>query len=391
MKMSVKACQFVVLAGAMLVSVPAGHTAPAAARVTLVHLPDGGIQPQVTVDARGIVHVLYFKGDAAHGDLFYVRLQSDGTFSKPLRVNSRTGAAVATGSMRGGHLAIGKNGRVHVAWPGSGQALPKAAGDATPVLYTRMNDAGTGFEPERNVVQQRVVGLDGGTVAADPIGNVYVAWHAFEPDLRGEADRRVWVTRSRDDGRTFSREEAASDASTGACGCCGVGALADRRGTLYLLYRAAIETVHRDTYLLTSRDKGTTFTTEKVQEWNIGACPMSTFALAASPSGVLAAWETDGQVQWLRIDPISGRRSPIVSPPGSMKNKKHPVIAGNARGETILAWTENTGWNKGGSLAWQVFDRDGKPIGEPGRSAGVPTWSLVAAATRPGGEFLIVY
>lgn len=151
------------------------------APVILVHLPPGGIQPQIAVDATGVAHVLYFKGEAAHGDLYYTRLRNDGTLSTAIQVNAHSGSAMATGTMRGGHLAIGKDGRVHVAWTGSAAALPRAAGNQTPVLYTRLNAAGTGFEPERNVVQRHVIGLDGGTVAAGPDGSVYVAWHAFEP------------------------------------------------------------------------------------------------------------------------------------------------------------------------------------------------------------------
>jgi hypothetical protein len=343
------------------------------------------------VDADGIVHVLYFKGEAAHGDLFYARLQSDGAFGPAIKVNTRAGSAIATGTMRGGHLALGRNGRVHVAWHGSDQALPRADGDTTPVLYTRLNDALTAFEPERNVVQQPLMGLDGGTVAADPSGNVYVIWHAFERGRRGEDDRRVWVARSADDGRTFVREVASSDATTGACGCCAVGALADRHGSLYVLYRSARDVVHRDTYLLTSRDRGTAFATDRLQEWNIGACPMSTFALSDAPSGVLAAWETAGQVQWLRIDATSGRRSSMVVAPGSATGRKHPAVAGNRDGDTILVWTEGTGWNRGGALAWQVYGKDDRPTGASGRVDGVPAWSMAGVAARPDGTFVIVY
>ncbi len=388
----IKAGRFaVVLALANGVTFPSGPVAPAVTDVKVIRLPNGGIQPQIAVDAKGDVHVLYFKGDAAHGDLFYARVDSQGRLSQPLQVNSRPGSATATGTMRGGHLAIGRNGRVSVAWHGSGQAVPKAVGDETPVLYTRMNSTGTSFEPERNVVQTRLTGLDGGTVAADTRGNVYVAWHAFTPGLSGEADRRVWLTHSTDDGSTFSVESAASEASTGTCGCCAVGAFADRRGTLYILYRAATDTVHRDTYLLTSRDNGASFMTEKLQEWNIGACPMSTYTLGEGNGGVFAAWETDGQVQWVRIDPVNGSRSPIMGPAGTLKNRKHPVLATNAQGEMLLAWTEGTGWNKGGGLAWQLFDKDARPTGEQGRAPGVPTWSMAAAFARRDGGFSIIY
>jgi hypothetical protein len=66
-------------------------------------------------------------------------------------------------------------------------------------------------------------------------------------------------------------------------------------------------------------------------------------------------------------------------------------VAGNARGETLLAWTEGMAWKKGGSLAWQIFDKRGNPQGEMGHADGVPAWSLIAAFARPDGGFAVVY
>src|SRR5881628_2407477 len=89
-------------------------------QVKLVRVPNGGIQPQVAVDASGVVHMIYFQGDPGHGDIFYVRSQDGGaTFTQPVRVNSQPESAVATGTIRGAQLALGRNRRVHVAWNGS--------------------------------------------------------------------------------------------------------------------------------------------------------------------------------------------------------------------------------------------------------------------------------
>jgi hypothetical protein len=118
---------------------------------------------------------------------------------------------------------------------------------------------------------------------------------------------------------------------------------------------------------------------------------MSTFSLAQTPAGVLAAWETAGQVQWLRVDQAASQASSPAGAPGSTNNRKHPVVTANARGETLLVWTEGTGWNRGGSLAWQMYDKSGAPSSEQGRTPGVPTWSFGAAAVRPDGGFVIVY
>src|SRR5262249_42740732 len=149
-------------------------------------------------------------------------------------------------------------------WMGSDKARPKAPGDATPMLYTRLNDAGTAFEPERNLIRA-AVGLDGGgSVAADGAGRVYVFWHAPDPGKKGEDNRRVWVTVSADEGKTFAPEKAAYAEPTGACGCCGMRAFADARGTVYALYRGAKDHEQRDMYLLTSADAGKSFRGEDV-------------------------------------------------------------------------------------------------------------------------------
>lgn len=360
--------------------------------VTVARVPNGGIQPQAAVDSTGTLHLVYFRGDPMAGDLFYVQSKDGGlTFSRAIRVNSQPGSAIAVGNIRGARIALGRNGRVHVAWNGSNSAEPKAPGGKVPMLYSRLNDAGTAFEPQRNVIQT-AAGIDGGGgIAADPSGRVYVFWHAPLSDGKNEAARRVWVAQSSDGGKTFARERVAWDQPTGACGCCGMEAFSDSHGAVYVLFRSATELVHRDIYLLESRNHGKSFTGTDISKWNVGYCVMSTASLSASPLGVLAAWETEKQVYFGRIDAKSGSLAEPIAAPGAAGNRKYPSIAGNAEGKTLLAWTEGMGWKKGGALAWQVFDRAGHPTGPESRVPGVPVWSLVATFARPGGGFTILY
>src|SRR6266566_866925 len=73
-------------------------------------VPDGGIQPQAAVDDHGTVHLIYFRGDPSHGDVFYVRSTDGGTtFSPAIQVNHQPGSAIATGSVRGAQIAVGRN------------------------------------------------------------------------------------------------------------------------------------------------------------------------------------------------------------------------------------------------------------------------------------------
>ncbi len=200
--------------------------------------------------------------------------------------------------------------------------------------------------------------------------------------------RRMWVARSTDDGATFSAETPAFDKETGACGCCGTQVVADKAGTIYVLYRAAKDSVDRDMYLLTSRDRGTRFDGADIHPWRFNACPMSSASLARDGAGVIAAWETDQRVFFARIDPETARVSKPIAPPGGGA-RKHPTVAANAKGETILAWAEGTGWQKGGRKACRP-----RSLRRPDRraaEAGIPVWGLPTVVARPDGSFLVIH
>lgn len=359
----------------------------ATGKVKLLRTPNGGLQPQAAIDERGVLHLVYFTGEPQGGDIYYVRRDTGKTeFTSPLRVNSESGSAVAVGTIRGAHLAVGKNGRVHIAW--NGRHGP--GGHDAPMLYARMNDARTGFDPQRNVMQFSG-GLDGGgSIAADKSGDVYVAWHG-KGDKEGEENRRVWIARSTDEGMAFSRETAAWNEPTGACGCCGMRAFADRQGRVHLLYRSATERVDRDMYLLSSENRGQTFSGTLLDKWNLNACPMSSAALADGAKGLLAAWETQGQVYFASFDPKKQRPVSPIPAPGATGKRRHPVVTANSRGETMLVWTEGTGWKKGGSMAWQLYDSQGKPVDEKGAEQGIPVWSFAAVVAEKDGSFTLVY
>jgi hypothetical protein len=366
-----------------------------AARVAVIRAPDGGIQPQTAVDNRGVVHLIYFKGEADGGDVFYVhRRLAETEFSRSMKVNSRSGSVTAMGTIRGAQLAIGQNGRVHVVWDGMGKGAERVKinnKEEVPLLYTRLNDSGTAFEPERNLITC-AAGLDGGSsVAADAQGNVYVVWHAPQPgNTNGEAGRAVFVARASDDGKTFEREKVALSKPTGACPCCGMRAYADRLGAVYILFRAATEHVDRDEMLLVSPEPGAEFRIASTHKWRANICPMSSATLTEASVGILAAWETGDQIFYAIVNSKTMQVSEAISPQGKAK-RKHPVAVANERGETLLVWTENTSWGKGGTVVWRQFNSEGKPTSEENRADGLPAWSLATAFTETNGDFMIVY
>ena len=220
-----------------------------------------------------------------------------------------------------------------------------------------------------------------------------MTWHARSQQdgkpLEGEGNRRVRLARSHDDGSSFEAEIPISPGELGACGCCGMGAIADAEGNLYLLYRTAREITHRDMFLLISRDQGQTFQAVDLHPWEIAACPMSTVSLAIANGRVLLSWETQGQIYFTEINRHTMTVGSRVQVPGEGGHRKHPSITANATGQMLVAWAEGTGWKRGGSFAWQIFDERGKVLEPQGRSEGLPAWDFATAIPNKNG-FLII-
>jgi len=77
--------------------------------------------------------------------------------------------------------------------------------------------------------------------------------------------------------------------------------------------------------------------------------------------------------------------------PGAGGHRKHPRLAQNSQGQVLLAWAVVEGWGKSGSIQWQLFDRDGTPLGEIGSADDLPPWSFGAPAVASSGNFLLMY
>jgi hypothetical protein len=238
--------------------------------------------------------------------------------------------------------------------------------------------------------------LDGGaTIAADGQGHVYALWHAMPKQAspapgKGELARTVYVASSDDDGQTFTKEAPRSEA-VGLCGCCSMRAITLASGELVALYRSA-DGSSRGMQLLRSSDHGVSFKASELQPWPINACPMSSSFLKPTARGLLAAWETDTSIWLANLSDASIKPRKI-----STQGSKHPSLAENEHGETLVAWARGTGWQRGGTLAWCVVDAAGKVMAESAAdpdkdaNAAVPVWSFPAAAEVAGLGFVVVH
>jgi hypothetical protein len=261
------------------------------------------------------------------------------------------------------------------------------------MLYSRMKDTGDSFEPQRDLMTSTTHLDGGGSVAADTSGRVYVVWHAHRRiGPQEEIDRGVFVAFSSDDGKTFTAERQVNPSDTGACGCCGLKSFAGDQGLLGIIYRSANLSGNRDSVLLLSTNYGASFSATVLGQWRVSTCPMSTYTLGAAQGRWFGSWEMADQVYWAWIDPQNPGKASATPVGGVAAKRKHPAFAsvGSPSGPSLVAWTEGTGWEQGGNLAWELFDGNGVEISS-GHLPGVPVWGSVAAIGEPDGSFTVLY
>jgi hypothetical protein len=330
-----------------------------AAEVSFERVPEGGVQPQIAISSDGTRHLVYLKGDPRGCEVRYsVKKASAGCWETPRTVNSEPASAIAAGTIRGAQIAIGADDSIHIVWNGPGDHKHHVP---APLLYTRSLDQGATFEPQRDL-RADTQALDGGaSIAANADGAVFIVWHGAPAGAEpGEINRRVYILKSTDNGKNFAAPKIANADDPGVCACCSLKAFVTPGGELFTLYRAAREKTQRDVVLMTSRDGGETFQHRDVGRWAINACPMSSFSATSDGRHTRGAWEAEGKVFTALLD----EKSDALAVSGA--SARHPALAVNARGETLVVWSVGTGWQRGGGLAWQVLDANGKATSQCG-------------------------
>ena len=238
----------------------AGEIDPAR-KVTLMRVPGGGIQPQVAVDAAGTVHMVYYKGDPGHGDLYYVRSRNSerDLFGAAAREHNsgkcRRRGQYSRRSHRYRKERTRSRGVEWLSFADSRGPLRQGA-DAVHAAQRCRNRLRAATQPDPGRVWSRRWWFAGRRQYMEMF-----TWFGMHPRRapKGKGTGASgWRVRPMTAPPSSARRPV-WDHPTGACGCCGLKAFADRNGTLYVLYRSATEVVHRDIYLLISRDHGQHF------------------------------------------------------------------------------------------------------------------------------------
>jgi len=353
------------------------------AEVRVEALPETGLQPQVIVSTSGIVHLVYLKGDPKACDIRYTfRRAEGGDWAAPVTVNSEPGSAIATGTIRGAQIALGKDESVQVIWNGNTGEKKEMMRHA-PLLHARLSPGAKAFSPQQDLMGDTTA-LDGGaSIAANENGNVAVVWHAAPAGEGGEVARLVWVRHSADDGRTFSPPAPLNTGQPGVCACCSLRAHLSTHNTLTVIYRKATAPDQRGMTMITVKAGQSHL--EKLDDWRVAMCPMSSVSLLPVAGSLRAAWENDGRIVTGLLSDNGGDTEKIGPP-----NAKHPVMARSAQGETLIASVVGSGWSKAGRLHWDILDPAGR-LTRSGDGDTLPVWSYAAAYACPDGSFVVLH
>jgi hypothetical protein len=360
--------------------------------VRYVRIPEGGLRPRLGLGKTGLA-LIHTKGEGARGDLYLTLSRDEGqTFSPGIRLNPTPGTVLSWNGTQSGSIDVGPDERVHVTWI--------SGGEKPALLYARATAAGE-LEEVRELGSP--VGLGTTTaVTVDDRGQVYVVYSAEGPGIDNDGSQmaQIWLRRS-SDGKDFTEPVTIDEPAKNVSVHSGILAHVDEvMGTAYVLYRIALHVnetspvVLRSMRLLSSTDRGETFSPSLVDNFKLQRDPHSSGTLSQEENSTLATWETDDRVCWS----IIRRQLQQVNLPIAPKNIPDGSACSHAAGaaggeEVILTWLERPEKERTAPprLAWQVWLREGRLVIGEGRAPEPALGDGQVVFPRQSGGFTIVY
>lgn len=330
-------------------------------RVNIIHAPMGSLVPDVIMDNKGILHMVY----AANQNAYYVHSSDNGaTFSSPVKVNSSGSVEYKMGE-RGPKISVGKDGIIHVAWMDHW-----SPGAQVYARYTRSTDGGKTFENLRAVSANP--GVDGVSLAADGKDRVFVFWHTMRPS-QTQIPQATWLhlVLSANNGVSFSADTniIITNHNGLACSMCMTRARFGTDHNIYLAFRSAEDNV-RDFYVLKGNGLGNNFTAIRVNNdnWNIDYCPMVGPELEAGKRGSqFCAFMSKKHVYWSVSDSKSTKFTQHVSTPQNEIDEIYPTAIGNKSSLVLFVWqVEKMSISGRAIVKWALYNVNGTYTGKQG-------------------------
>lgn len=285
-----------------------------------------GEQPQITVDNKGLVRLVFGEKDK----IYYSTSNDKGqTFSKPVLIGEV--AKMHLGMTRGPQLATSKDYSVVTAMDQPGNIhsfrLTHKTGKWEKIASVNDVDASA---PE---------GLM--SIAADANNNFFAVWL----DLREDKKNNIAFSVLKGNSKWSKNKFAYKSAEDHVCECC-KPSIAVNGNNVSIMFRNWLRG-SRDLYLTTSSNNGQTFSeAQKLGKgtWPLKGCPMDGGGISIdSKNEIHTAWQRDGQIYYAR--------------PGQQEEKigegRHVGLDGN------LAT-----WESGSDLFMKPLNGEKQKIGE---------------------------
>jgi len=280
--------------------------------------------PTVAIDERGAIAVAWV--DQVRKDIFFRRFSADG---KPLGepVNVSRSPKVFSWLPR---IALDSKGTILILWQ---EIIFSGGSHGGDILFARSEDGGATFSKPLNL-SNSVAGDGKGRINKDiwhngsldlavgADGAVYAAWTEYEGAL--------WVRRSSDGGKTFSRRLRINDAKPARA-----PSLAVLKEILYLAWTVGDDR-SADIHMATSKDGGATFSAPRIVERTKGYSDAPKLAVDAAGTLHLVYAESDGgpfgryHVRYKRSADVARD----ISGPGA----GFPALSLDAKGNVYVLW-----------------------------------------------------
>jgi len=324
-----------------------------------------GAKPVVARLDGGTLHLLY---NSDTGPQYSKSGDLGKTWTAPVEVVDQASRTPGL-EYQAADMAIGRNGRVHVAMSTNAWKL-KLPEKEWALFYATLAPEATSFSPTRNLNQKPSEGF---SLAADSKGNVTACW----------LSDKLYANVSHDDGATFS-PTIEVNTEFDPCNCCTTNSMYGDDGRLAVLYREESNN-ERDIYLVLWNQQTGEISRTRVSStrWKIDECPMSCYSIRRTTGGYVAAWPTKESIYFARLDNNGSQLSPgEIKTPGAPAMRTGMLALSAHDGTTLVAWKNEA------RLQWQLYDAKGQALSKP--ESAESQGSGVAGVVTRDGQFVLI-
>jgi hypothetical protein len=285
-----------------------------------------GEQPQITIDAKGLIRLVYGEKDK----IFYSTSKDNGkTFGTPQLVGQVS--EMHLGMTRGPQLATSKDFSIVTAMDKNGN-----------IHSFRLNHKSGKWEKTNNINDFDASAPEGlMSVSADDQNNFYAVWL----DLREKKKNNICFSSLSGNSVWSKNRFAYVSREDHVCECC-KPSIAVRGKNVSIMFRNWLRG-SRDLYLVNSANGGKTFSdAQKLGNgtWPLKGCPMDGGGISIGlHNEILTAWQRDGQI--------------FYAEPGKAEQRISDGRHVGLTGKTIT-------WERGSDLFMKDIDQPEQKIGE---------------------------